>query len=220
MKKGLLAILTAATLAVGGGVFVASGTAFGYIICNGTFDTQTITTSVVVPKGAFCNLQTTIVEGNVQVQSGGTLVVGAGSTIEGSVQSNAPGSNPGDPVANGVSPFSIVICNSDIDGPVQISGATAAVEVGANTSPGCGGNDINENGTNSSTGVSLTSNKGPTYLDSNAITGSVGVSSNRGLTDVSDNTISANLTCSANNPAPVGGGNTVGGSKNLQCSSL
>ena len=220
MKKGLLAILTAATLAVGGGVFVASGTAFAYTICNSTINGPvTLTGPVVVPKGANCNLQTVTVTGSVQVQSGGTLVIGSGSHIEGSVQSNRPGSNAGNPSAtDSITSYSIVLCTSTIDGPVQISDAPAAVVIGAS---GCGSGDtINSSGTNGSTGVSLTGNAGPTYLDNNTITGSVGVSSNKLFTEISSNTISGNLSCTANTPAPTGGSNTVTGSKNAQCSAL
>jgi len=221
MKKGLLAILTAGTLAVGGGVFVASGTAFGSTICNSQMG-GTIPGPVIVPSGAYCNLQGADVIGNVQVQAGGTLVIGSGSHIEGSVQATNPGINhtydPGGPTGSGISPFSIAICTSTIDGPVQITGAQSAVIIGEN---GCQGPVIiNANGTNSSVGVSLTGNAGPTYLDGNTITGSVAVNGNKGLTDISRNTISGSLNCTGNNPPPTGGSNTVTGSKNAQCASL
>ena len=224
MRKGLLAVMTAGLLAVGGGAFVASSSAFGYTICNGVHDHETLQGPVVVPKGAFCYLKDfTTVNGNVQVQSGGTLVIDS-SQINGSVQSNAPGSNASDPLSLGISPFSIEICESTTEGPVQISNAQAAVVIGGPNCPGSG-NVLNEAGSSGSTGVSLTANNGPTYLDDQrgfcgpCIQGSVSVSGNKRLTDITDNDIGGSLNCTANNPPPTGGGNTAA-NKTAQCSGL
>ena len=222
MKKGVLAILSAALLAVGGGVFVASGTAFAYTICNSTISGPvTLTGPLVVPKGAYCNLQNVTVSGSVQVQSGGTLNIGDHSSIEGSIQSNTPGVNTtAKPLGGGgPSSFSIIVCSSFATGPVEISNAPSAVLIGSNDF-GCGGQKINNNGSTGSTGVSLTANHGPTNLDDNHITGSAGVSGNGGTTAIRDNGISGNLNCTANNPPPTGGGNFAEGSKNGQCSGL
>ena len=52
----------------------------------------------------------------------------------------------------------------------------------------------------------------------NVVNGDVQVLSNtRGTKTITRNRIDGNLQCKANNPAPVGGGNMVGGNKEDQC---
>jgi hypothetical protein len=64
----------------------------------------------------------------------------------------------------------------------------------------------------------------PNILQANTIGGSVTFSNNRSLVDlgntVQHNAIDNSLACSGNDPPPIGGGNTVGGSKSGQCATL
>jgi hypothetical protein len=54
----------------------------------------------------------------------------------------------------------------------------------------------------------------------NRITTDLQAFQNRGGVEISNNTIDGNLQCKENSPAPVGGGNRVGGNKEDQCAHL
>jgi len=57
-------------------------------------------------------------------------------------------------------------------------------------------------------------------LDRNRVKQDIQFFENRGAISITRNRIIGNLQCKANNPAPTGGGNVVGGSKQDQCARL
>lgn len=69
--------------------------------------------------------------------------------------------------------------------------------------------------------VQLDSNRGRQTVVGNVVNGDVQLFQNRrGVKLVKGNRIDGNLQCKANRPAPVGGGNHVGGNKEDQCARL
>jgi hypothetical protein len=214
-------------IAAGGGVLMSTTPAFAATTtCTGTLagGAPTVTGNVIVPAGGNCNIQGQTVTGNVIVQPGGTLIIGGGSTIQGSVLSSGAGTNT--PATNPLTgdstplPYSIIICNSTIRGAVSASSSTGEVMVGADE--GCGGNTI-------SGSVSLSGNKGGVDVWGNTIGGSVNAMSNSGSTnddpgtavEISGNKLAGSLSCSGNTSVATDHGpNTTGGAKTGQCAAL
>jgi hypothetical protein len=63
-------------------------------------------------------------------------------------------------------------------------------------------------------------NSGPLRVVKNRVNGSVQAFQNTGGVRIFQNVIDANLQCKENQPAPTGGGNVVGGTKEDQCAGL
>ena len=61
---------------------------------------------------------------------------------------------------------------------------------------------------------------GDVNVRSNRVGQDVQIFTNRGTKTISNNRINGNLQCKSNVPAPVGGGNVVGGNKEDQCRRL
>lgn len=157
--------------------------------CRGTIGAITVE-DVKVPQGASCTLNGTRVQGNVEIDRGGTLratrtVVGGNvqsqrhalvtiresSRVGGSVQLEAGGE--------------VQVADSRVDGSIQLKSNTRHVGVARSVV----GSDIQ-----------LFSNSGGSLVRGNRVDG--------------------NLQCKGNVPAPTGGSNVVQGNKEDQCARL
>jgi hypothetical protein len=187
------------------------------------------TGTIIVPAGTTCYLQGGTITGSVIVQPGGRLVTGSGTHITGSVSADRAGSDTANLLGNGPFSFSVVMCNTIVDGSVSVTRSTDHVLIGDDLSPfGCGSNRIGGN-------VTLTGNTQGVILDNDptscpigacGIGGSVTVSNNTGTTlddvqsaEVANNVIKGALSCFGNQNGVIGGNNTAA-SKSGQCAAL
>jgi hypothetical protein len=140
-----------------------------------------------VPQNASCTLNGTYVKGTIKVERNATLLA-RGVRVVGNVQ--------------GENAKSVNVTNaSRVGGSVQVKqGGAATVEASRITG------DIQYDANNR-------------YLKANRnnVGGSIQVIGNSGGAEIFRNTINGNLQCKENRPAPTGGGNVVGGSKEDQC---
>jgi hypothetical protein len=144
----------------------------------------TVNGNLTVAPGAWCDLVDVTVNGNLQIQGGSGLRV-TGSTIHGNLR--AQGMNG---AANPLSSGANVICDSTIDGNLQIqsSGADSPWQIGA-----CGPVTVSGN----------------LQFHSNAATGNT----------IVQTTVQGNLQCQRNHDVS-GSGNTVTGNRQGQCARL
>ena len=147
---------------------------------NGT----TVNGNLTVTPGRWCDLVDVTVNGNLQVQGGSGLRV-AGSTVHGNVQAQGV-TGAADPLSSGAN----VICDSTIDGNLQIqsSGSSSPWQIG-----GCGPVTVSGN----------------LQFHSNAGTGNT----------IVQTTVRGNLQCQGNHDVS-GSGNTVTGNRQGQCAGL
>jgi hypothetical protein len=144
--------------------------------------------NVRVPSGATCRLTGTYVKGTITVKRGATLVAN-GVRVVGNVQ----GEN-----ARNV----VVQRKSRVGGSVQVKqGRRATVR-----------------GTRVTGDIQYDANGGYLRANGNRVGGSIQVVGNSGGAEIFRNVINGNLQCKENRPRPTGGGNTVGGNKEDQCS--
>ncbi len=195
--------------------------------CRGTIANTTISGNVEVPSGASCTLDNVAVRGDFKLGTGSSVRI-YGKGVFGNVQGeSAPGNIVihntriyGDVQTKGARSVKITrarvngnvqaerdrlqlyVANSAIGGDVQTKYMPLRIE-----STSVGGNIQHEEGRNS-------------FIARNRVTGDVQVFKNRLTQRVSFNTIGGNLQCKENSPAPVGGSNTVSGSKEAQCRRL
>jgi hypothetical protein len=146
--------------------------------------------NVRVPQGAECVLAGTYVQGTVKIEQDATLRA-RGVRVVGNVQGeNARRVN--------------VVRRSRVGGSVQVVQGGAA-QVRRSRING----DILYDENNEFLRVRRT-----------RVGGSVQAFQNNGGIEIVDNTINGNLQCKENEPAPTGGGNQVGGTKEDQCATL
>jgi hypothetical protein len=146
--------------------------------------------NVVVPDGATCRLVGTRVGGTVEVGTGSTLIA-TGVDVDGNVQAEGSASV-------------WVRGGSFVGGSVQIvQGLEALI---ADTVVG---GDILFDDQSSRVGAVR-----------NDVGGNIQAFQNTGGVLLRDNFVDGNLQCTGNQPAPVGGGNDVQGSKENQCAAL
>ena len=106
------------------------------IICaNEQLSAVMVQGNLTVPQGDWCDLIDTSVAGNLQI--GGTGIRIAGSTIGGNVEVDHVGSAD-DPLSAGTN----VICNTTVDGNLQVSGSSNAAPWNLGL---CGGNTVKGN---------------------------------------------------------------------------
>lgn len=146
--------------------------------------------NVLVPASATCTLTQTKVKGSIVVKRGATLVTNR-TIIIGNVQAEG---------AKNVT----VRRASRVGGSIQIVQGGGAAILGS-TIDGS---------------IQLESNRSMLRVINNTVGADVQVFQNAGGAEISDNRIDGNLQCKANRPAPTGGGNTVQGNKEDQCSRL
>jgi hypothetical protein len=143
-----------------------------------------------VPSGASCKLYGTRVKGTIKVEYRG-LLRAEGAMVVGNVQAEG---------ARSVS----VLEGSRIGGSVQVKqGGSALVS------------DSRVDGD-----VQYDENSSPVRVLRTQVGGSIQIVKNYGGVTVRRNTVDGNLQCKENVPAPVGGGNIVGGNKEDQCARL
>jgi hypothetical protein len=204
--------------------------------CSGTIGPVTIDDNVVV-QNARCTLNGTIVKGNVLVYSGGRLRT-LGAQIEGSIQAK-------DAVSVTVEPNTFVegdiqlenlsgtskVTYSNVAGSIQLKHNRQTVTVDYNTVNG----DIQFEelkASNYAAHVRYNTVGGNVQMTRNSLTrlnllfnrvdGDMQAFENRSSAAliIRANTIKQNLQCKSNSPAPTGGANVVGGSKEDQCRHL
>jgi hypothetical protein len=143
-----------------------------------------------VPDGASCALEGTKVKGTIKVESKASLLA-TGVQVIGNVQAE----NAKKVVVRG---------GSSVGGSVQIvqGGAARVVK------------------TKVKGDILYDDNRRALAALRNTIGGNLQAFQNTGGLEISKNRIDGNLQCKENNPAPVGGGNVVGGNKEDQCKRL
>lgn len=146
--------------------------------------------NVFVPDGATCRLVGTRVGGNVEVGTGSTLVA-TGVDVDGNVQAEGSASV-------------YVRGGSFVGGSVQIVQGLEALIADSVI-----GGDVLFDDQSSRVGAVR-----------NDVGGNIQAFQNTGGVLVRDNVVDGNLQCTGNQPAPVGGGNDVQGSKENQCAAL
>jgi hypothetical protein len=157
----------------------------GNVTCsNGQLNATTISGNLNVPAGKWCDLVQVTVNGNVTVSGGGGLRL-TGSTVTGNVQLTGM-TGAGDQMSSGAN----VICNTTINGSLQVTGSSSAAPVRIGD---CGPTKVGGN-------VQLTGNAGTGNTISHAQVG-------------------GNLQCTGNHDV-TGSGNTVSGIRQGQCSGL
>lgn len=228
MKKRILSALAAGSLAVTSLIALAPDASAADRTCRGTISNVTIRGNVNVPTGATCTLTNVIVMGDVKLARGSSL-----TATDGRVTGNIQGES---------APKTIRVTRTIVNGNVQTKNATGQVYLNAARVKGdvqaernlveqrlyqarvggdvqtkymasridnsiIGGNIQHEEGKNS-------------RFARNTVSGDVQVFKNRGEQRISFNKIRGNLQCKENSPRPVGGQNTVSGSKEDQCRTL
>jgi hypothetical protein len=155
-----------------------------------------VTVDNVIVNGT-CRMRLTTVEGNIVVDTGGSLLA-QGVSVNGSVQSS------------GAQRVRIVAepntgTESFVNGDVQIKNTSGSLKSLVNNSE-IGGT------------VLLDDNQVPFDVFGNTVGADVQVFQNDAVVRIRDNTIDGNLQCKENTPAPVnGGGNVVAGNAEDQC---
>jgi hypothetical protein len=133
-----------------------------------------------VPDGTECVLNGTIIEGNVFVYRGATLIA-SGIRTEGNIQAEGA--------------MSVIIDGeSHVGGNIQVKQGFAA-SIRATTIEG---------------DVQLESNGGPVDAELNVVGGNLQVFQNEGGVTLNGNRIAENLQCKENTPRPSGAGNVAG----------
>jgi hypothetical protein len=157
--------------------------------CVGAMGPATVD-NLRVPEGATCELDGTIVQGTIKVETAATLRARSVSVV-GNVQAeNAQ---------------RVVLESSEIGGSIQVKqGGGAEVTESRVT----GDIQLDENA------------GAPQRVADNDVNGSVQVMKNVGGVEISKNIIDGNLQCKENDPPPTGGGNDVQGNAEDQCATL
>ncbi len=185
--------------------------------CAGPMGHVNVSGDLVVPAGANCELDNTvIVAGDVQVRPGGSLVA-TGATIRGSVLSDRARF------------LALANCSEDdpsCSQPTRIGGAVAVTGT-TGTLDGFGVNVICD-GTEIRGSLTLIANRGAFVIGDctpdqsapigNHIGGSLRAVANEGLV-ITKNRIGGSLVCVANDPTPIISGNDVSGHALGQCAS-
>ena len=161
-------------------------------VCAGSLGAVTVDDNLVVPDGATCDLDGTVVKGNILIEPNATLRASM-ITVEGNIQTDDGGA------------AEVTVVDSLVDGDVQVFDSVAASTSGTRV----GGN------------VQYEGNDGDLAVLSSEVDGDVQVFDNDGGTKViRANIIGGNLQCEGNDPIPHGGDNSVGGDAEGQCSDL
>lgn len=225
--KRLATLASVTALALGSLAFVAPTAAAADRTCRGELSNIIVSGTVYVPSGATCNLTNVAVRGDVKLGTASNVRI-YGRGVFGNVQGES-------------APGTIVIHNTRIYGNVQTKGAWSVritrakvngdVQAERNlrqlyvANAAIGGNVQTKymplRIESTSVGGDIQHVEGRTsFIVRNRVAGNVQVFKNRLEQRVSYNTISGNLQCKENVPRPVGGKNTVSGSKEDQCRRL
>ena len=146
--------------------------------------------NVRVPGGATCTLNGTTIKGTLKVERGGTLKATSIRVI-GNIQGEGHRS-------------------VTVNGSTTVGGSIQLDQGGAFTI-----DNVRVKGS-----IQVKSNNGSSRLSGNVVNADIQVFSHRNGISITNNRVDGNLQCKSNDPAPVGGGNKVGGNKENQCSDL
>jgi len=139
-----------------------------------------------------CQLNGTIVIGNVHLYAGGSLVTRGATRIDGSIQAeNAD---------------FVDLAGTHVNGSIQLDDLVGDRSIILDSS--IGGS------------IQLTGNRSRLEVLGNTVTADVQAFSNTGGVFIADNVIDGNLQCKSNDPPPAGGNNRVQGNKEDQCANL
>ena len=187
---------------------------------NQTFGPVTIDANIVVPAGAFCQLNGTHVTGDATAKAGPpepsnpTGLNSEGATIDGNVdvQQNAQfAAFAGSTVGGNVGCHRCEVADvqdSTVKGNQEDNGVSEGAFI---SNSHINGNLHIQHGTDFfGSGF---------HIDGNTIGDNLGFNQNTGTSDISANTIGGNLHCNGNTPPPLGGGNTAQ-QKTGQCAAL
>lgn len=141
-----------------------------------------------------CTLDRTTVKGNVHVERNGVLAARR-ADIGGNVQTDGSGARR------------VRLHRTDVDGSVQLEELEGVLSSVVDRSVVKGS-------------VQVEKNRSPLAIFESRIGADLQANENRGGVRIELNEIDGNLQCQRNTPAPTGGGNLVGGSKEDQCSRL
>jgi hypothetical protein len=197
--------------------------------CTGVITATTIPGDVVVPSGAFCDLDGVIVQGDVIVQRGGSLSVDATSTdtlIRGNIRGNGCGyiqlKNTASPAIRMVVGGDVTIArctDTAFSGCVGVSTSTPPASVLIGGSFKC--SDISDTCValycTVAGDVDCSGNAGGCELAASAVGGNAIINDNGALSTIANNVIAGALKCNGN-AAANGAGNKVAGTKSGQCS--
>jgi len=211
MKKptGWLTLALAAAMAIAGLLLTWAPARADVYDCIGSSHPATVD-DLRVPQNQTCTLNGTRVEGNITVESGGTLHAYA-VRVDGNVQSDGGAAVH-------------IYQNSRVGGSVQADNV-GQITVHPGTYVG-GSVQIKSSGSASVTGVDVDSdilfdaNSQALTADNNIVGGNVQVFQNLGGVAITNNTIDGNLQCKSNVPAPTGWANVVQGSMEDQCANF
>lgn len=139
-----------------------------------------------------CQLDGTIVKGNVLLYAGGSLTARGEVRIDGSIQAEN-------------SDF-IDVAGARVNGNIQLDNLVGDRSVIDHTEVGGS--------------IQLKTNRSRLEILDNTVIGDVQAFSNTGGVVIAGNVIDGNLQCKSNEPRPVGGSNRVQGNKEDQCANL
>jgi len=192
----------------------ARASASGSTRCNNqTLGAVTVSGNLVVPAGAFCDLEGTHVTGSADVARTGGLLAENGATIDGSVSVDH---NAQFAAFSGATVGGSIECDgcqvADVqDSTVKGSLTDNSLTMGAFIKNShFGGSLLIRDSVDGGFGFSLASN---------SVGGNLTFNDNSGSSTISGNTIGHTLSCRGDTPPPTGAGNTAA-SKKGQCAGL
>jgi hypothetical protein len=188
--------------------------------CTGSFSGATFN-DLVIPEGASCTLVSSVVNGNIEVRKNAMLEFDGQVEVFGNISATQPnsfisqlnviGANKihGNLSIEGVgdSFFAVVICGSQFDKNVSISGVTTWLALGGpNCAAGGEGNTIGKN-LDISDNLNLTT----FVIAQNNIGKNASIDNNLGPANktVNNNQVGKNLSCSSNQSPFAASGNTA-----------
>jgi len=218
MRKTLFALAALAALTA---ALVSAGTAAAgdYVCNNQTLGPMTVKGNLVVPSGAFCDLNGTHVTGNATAKAGPpepslpTGLLADAAAIDGNVhvEKNAQfAAFDGSTIGGNVQCEKCEVADvqdSTVSGNLEDDGITEGAFLDNST---FGGNLQIHNSSDGGFGFSI---------DGNSVGGNLQFMKNTGASDISGNTIAGNLQCKDNAPPPAGADNTAK-KKDGQCALL
>ena len=167
---------------------------------NCTFANGTINGNVIV-KGGLLALYEDTVNGNVQIQAGEGFTIASYTTINGNLQVQK--------VPTGGAPN--YVCDSVVNGNLQVHNNQADVQVGSLSPARCGTNGVSGN-------LQANNNAGAVSIVANSVDGNLQINNNTGAANIFFNAANGNLQCQ-NNPLISWSGNTAK-QKQGQCTGL
>lgn len=210
-KLSVVGLLLA--LAVCGAVTAAPALARNFQCQNQTLGATTVVGNLVVPYGAYCDLNGTHVTGNAEVDPTAGLLSDQGATIDGNVHVAHNGQFAefnGSTVGGNLQCDQCSVAdvdNSAVNGNLDDNALNQGAIIQTSH---IGGNLHIHNATDAGFGFQITNN---------TIGGDLEFDHNTGAADISNNTIAKKLDCNGNTPPPTGGGNTAQ-QKQGQCAML